>query len=121
VEPVYTPGRFLFSEAEPMSEVLQTLKITTWYKAVMGLSAAAFLIVLAAQRDGPTFIFGSIFLIGLGEWRSHPKRTAEYRRTAAGQVALIKDVPGKHTVFGTILQIGGVGLIAYRVYYLNRP
>jgi hypothetical protein len=64
-----------------MSDELTNLQITTWYKAIVAVSAAAFLITLATQRDDLTMIFGGTFLIGVGEWKNHPKMTFELRPT----------------------------------------
>jgi len=93
-----------------MSDILSNLQITTWYKALVAISAAALLAVLAAQRDTLTMIFGGAVLIGLGEWKNHPKKEMQYRPTATGQVAVITDVPRKWTFVGTILQLIGLAL-----------
>jgi hypothetical protein len=101
-----------------MNNVLQNLQVTTWYKAIMVVSAPAFLIVLATQRDALALIFAGAFLIGLGEWKNHPKKEAEYRPTVTGHVALITDIPHKWTVLGTAFQLLGVALLACGAYLL---
>jgi hypothetical protein len=95
-----------------MSDILSNLQITTWYKALVAISAPALLVVLAAQRDALTMIFGGAVLIGLGEWMNHPKKETQYRHTTTGQVAVITDVPRKWTLVGTVLQLIGLALVA---------
>jgi hypothetical protein len=100
-----------------MSNVLDNLPITTWYKAVTVVSAAAFLIVLASQRDNLTMIFGGAFLFGIGEWKNHPKKQFELRPTTTGQWAKISDVPRKANWLGVLLQLAGVALVLHGMYW----
>ncbi len=76
-----------------MSDVLKNLQLTTWYKALMAVSAPAFLVVLATQRNALTMIFFGVFLIGLGEWKNYPKREIQFRPIGAGHIAKVSDVP----------------------------
>lgn len=98
-----------------MGNGLDSLQITTWYKAVMAVSGAAFLIVLASQRDTLTILFAGIFLIGLGEWRNHPKKSYEYRMIEGGGTARIKNVVRKTTVLGFLFQFLGALLVLLSV------
>jgi hypothetical protein len=98
-----------------MDNVLKNLQITTWYKAVIIVSAAAFLIALGTQRDALTMIFGGAFLIRIGEWHHHRMKTFE-RRPVAGGLANITDRPRKPNWFGIMLQLVGTALMAYGVY-----
>jgi hypothetical protein len=100
-------------EGPPMNDLLGKLQITTWYKAVLAGSIPAFLIVLAAQRDTLTILFGGITLIALGEWKNHPKKEAQYRPIVTGRAALITDVPRRWTVAGTAMQFVGAALLIY--------
>lgn len=102
-----------------MANVLESLKITTWYKALTAVSAAAFLIALTAQRDVLTFLFGGILLASVGEWVNHPTKEFSLRKTPVG-FAKVSDVPRKFTFFGTSLQLVGLGLIALSVFNLLR-
>ena len=94
-----------------MSDILQSLKITTPYKAVIVVSAAAFLIALGAQRDALTLIFGGTFLIGVGEWRNHPRKQVDFRPASAGTWAKVTDVPRKANFVGISLQVIGAALV----------
>ena len=99
-----------------MNDVLKNLQPTTWYKALMVVSAPAFLIVLAMQRDALTKVFGGAFLVGLGEWKNHPRKEVQLRPTSAGQMAKITDIPRKANWLGVLLQIVGLALILYGAY-----
>ena len=98
-----------------MTDVLKNLPITAWYKAVAVVSAAALLITLAARRDELAMIFGGAFLIGIGEWKNHPKKQVEFR-PAPGGVAKVTDLPRKTTWFGALLQLAGLALMVYGAY-----
>lgn len=99
-----------------MNDVLKNLQITAWYKAVIAVSAAAFLIALAAQRDMLAMLFGGALLIGIGEWRNHPRQEVELRPTATGQWAKITDIPRSANWLGVLLQLAGLALILYVLY-----
>src|SRR2546429_7574128 len=99
-----------------MNDVLKTLQITTWYKAVIAISAAAFLIALATQRDTLAIIFGAVFLIGIGEWKNHPKKEFVLRPTVTGHWAKITNIPRRANWLGTLLQLVAVALIAYGAF-----
>jgi hypothetical protein len=98
-----------------MNNVLNNLQITTWYKAIVAVSAAALLIALATQRDTLAMIFGGAFLIGIGEWHHHRKKTFE-RRPFAGGLANITDRPRNPNWFGALLQLVGAALTVYVAY-----
>jgi hypothetical protein len=61
-------------------------------------------------------IFGGAFLFGIGEWKNHPKKQVEFRPGPSG-VATITDIPRKQTWSGTLLQLGGLALMAYGTYW----
>ncbi len=96
-----------------MNDILSNLRVTTWYKAVLAVSITAFLIVLAAQRNALTIFLGGAVLVGLGEWKNHPKMEVQYRPTTVGSVAMIKDVSRRWTLVGSVLQLIGLALLAY--------
>jgi hypothetical protein len=96
-----------------MNDALKNLQPTTWYKALMVVTAPATLIALVAHRDAPTVIFAGAFLIGLGEWVNHPGKEAEIRPTATGQWAKITSVPRKWNWPGVLQQVAGAILILY--------
>jgi hypothetical protein len=102
-----------------MNDVLNNLQITTWYKAVIAVSAAAFLIALATQRDTLAFLFGGAFLIGIGEWHHHRMKTFE-QRPVGGRLANITDRPRNPNWFGILLQLVGAALMAYSAYAAYR-
>lgn len=93
-----------------MAGVWESLKPTTWYKAVMAVAGPAFLITLA-QRDVLALIALGAFLVGLGEWKNH-RRFIEFG-SVAGYVAKRTDVERKTTLLGVLLQIAGGVLIVY--------
>jgi hypothetical protein len=102
-----------------MTNVLDSLKVTTPYKAVIVVSGAAFLIVLLAHRDALMIVFGGIFLIGLGEWRNHPRQEVDFRPSPAG-VIKVTDVPLNPNWSGNLLQVFGVACVVFGLYWAFR-
>jgi hypothetical protein len=97
-----------------MSGVWESLKPTTWYKAVMGLTGPAFLIALAGQRDALALIFIGAFFVALGEWKNHRKFFEMGR--LGGSPALREDTERKTTLLGAAFQIGGGVVFCYGVW-----
>jgi hypothetical protein len=98
-----------------MSNPLEGLQATTWYKGLALVSAPAFLIALAAGRNPLMIMFGGIFLIAVGEWRYHTGKEITFRRTPAG-IAKVTDVPRKLHIDGVLFQAAGVLAVMYGIY-----
>jgi hypothetical protein len=98
-----------------MSNPLEGLKPTTWYKALALVAAPAFLIALAAGRDSIMVLSAGAFLIAVGEWRYYTGKEISFRQTPAG-MAKVTDVPRKLHIDGVLIQCTGVAVIIYGIY-----
>jgi hypothetical protein len=99
-----------------MTEFLKNLLITTWYKAVIAVFGAAFLVTLGQRRDELAMVFCGACLIGIGEWRNHPKKEVRLRIDSTGNKWKVTDVPRRANFVGILLQLIGVVLMLYGMY-----
>ena len=100
-----------------MPNILDSLKITTPYKAALPVTGLAFLIALSAHRDALMMIFEGLFSIALGEWRNHPHQTTGFKQTPAG-LAKITNVPREANWAGNTLQAIGVAVALIGLYWV---
>jgi hypothetical protein len=94
-----------------MSDVLSSLQITVWYKAVMAVSAACLVVAIPAGRDAVAIMAFGGFLIGCGEWKNH-RKAVSFQRASAG-IAKVTDMERKATFFGGSLVVVGALVFVY--------
>jgi hypothetical protein len=95
-----------------VSEVLKTLQVTNWYKAVVALSGATFFGTIIAGRDIIALISLGVFIIGLGIWKSH-RRVVEFGHIQGIGRVKKEDVVFKPNWGGALLMLLGVAVLAF--------
>mgnify|MGYP006975240069 CR=1 FL=1 len=101
-----------------MSELMRSLVIDNWYKALLVISAGLLVLALTVPMQIPNrvVLVGALggLLHALGQWINHPyqerigqgfKVSGHVRRTSFG---------------GTALELGGLGLLGWAAWLLVR-
>ncbi len=107
-----------------MSNVLSSLKIDYWYKAVLVFGATLLVLSLTVPFHGVpnrevALLSSGLAIFGLGEWINHPLRTI-IRQPDINYPGWLKceGHPWKPSTLGIMLDIVGLALIGWAIYHL---
>jgi len=107
-----------------VSKVLDSLKIDTWYKALVYLGGVVlgcslFLDVKGITNQQLQLLSSGVFLFGLGEWKNH-KVIAGFKPPNAytGPAAFMQTKVRGADFFGILLDLIGLALIGLGVWSL---
>lgn len=100
-----------------LSEILKSLAIDTWYKALLALGGVVLVISFFWDAKGITnqqlqLLAGGTFLIGLGEWKNH--KTLAWLKEAnylTGGPGILSTKIRKADIVGILLEIAGGALL----------
>ena len=100
-----------------MANLLDSLKIDYWYKAVLVISTGVLVVSLTVpMQAAPNGVIATISLgglfIGLGEWINHPLRVG------VGYGYQISGHPRSNSFLGVMFVLLGLALVGYGVYKL---
>lgn len=103
-------------------DVLKSLAVDTWYKAVMYVGAVTLVGSFFFDSKGITnlqlqLLAGGSFLLGLGEWKNHkPLSFFKPPNVYTGGPALMTTTVRSSDIVGTTLDIVGIILICLAVW-----
>lgn len=106
-----------------MDNPLSKLALDYWYKVVLVVCIAIFLLtgagLLHTFPTVPTAIISlGGFFVGLGEWINHPLQTALVPPSAYHPPGVLKGHPRKPTLLGVAFLVFGLVLVGVGVYKL---
>lgn len=107
-----------------MTELFKGLKLSDWYMAVLYLGGVALLLSFFFEVKGISnnylqILTGGIFLFGLGEWRNHREESfIKPPNVYTGGATLFTHTVRRPSVFGLILDLIGLIMIAYGIYLI---
>lgn len=109
-----------------LGNFLKGLSIDTWYKAVMYLGGAVFVVALFVDVKGigninAQLLAAGAFLIGIGEWKNHKIESwIKPPNIYTGGAALMSATVRKPDLLGVLLAISGSLLLLYSIWRIFR-
>ncbi|MGA3262966.1 MAG: hypothetical protein ABSC47_02850 [Terracidiphilus sp.] len=105
-----------------VSDVLKSLTIDTWYKAIMCLGGGVLVASIFFPVHGLTsqewqLLSGGAFLVGLGEWKNHKAYSYIKPPNAyTGSAALMSGIIRKPDLVGTLFELAGGALFMFGIW-----
>lgn len=105
-----------------VSDVLKSLSIDTWYKAIMVLGGGVFAASIFFPVHGLTsqewqLLSSGAFLIGLGEWKNHRVYTFIKPPNAySGPAAVMSGIVRRPDLLGRLLWLFGLTLFFFGIW-----
>lgn len=109
----------------PLPEVFKDLKLDVWYRAVVYIGGVVLIFSFFVEVRGITniqlqLLAGGFFLIGLGEWKNHIRKSMiTPSNVYTGSSAFVTGIIRQPNIIGVLIEIIGLSLIVGFVWSLS--